>query len=265
MKRPALCAAFLIVQFLMVAIVAVAQQISIIPLPVRLEVGTGYFHLSDMTIISVPDNQKDVAKVADYLVSKLKPATGFSLPIATGTGGSILLSLDPKYNLWIGNEGYTMKVDEKNILIMGNTAAGVFYGVQTLLQLLPPQIESSRPVKDIDWSIPSVTIQDVPRFAWRGLMFDVSRHFFSKEYIKSYIDRMALYKFNRFHWHLTDDEGWRIQIKGYPKLTEIGAWRVPRDGAYGNARPPQPGEKATDGGFYTQEDIKEVEIGRAHV
>ncbi len=234
------------------------QQISIIPVPVVLKPGIGQFHLTTETIISVPANQVEMARIADYLVAKLKPATGYAMPIAYQAEGNIQLGIDPKYNLAIGNEGYTLNVTDKGVLILGNTPAGVFYGVQSLLQLLPAQIECHQVIKGIDWIIPAVAIQDFPRFAWRGLMLDVSRHFFSKEYVKSYIDQMARYKFNRFHWHLTDDEGWRIQIKSYPRLTSVGAWRVPRDGAYGNAHPPEPGEEATYGGFYTQEDIKEV-------
>jgi len=129
--------------------------------------------------------------------------------------------------------------------------------MQTLLQLLPKGIESKEVVK-MKWTIPAVQITDYPRFAWRGLMLDVSRHFFTKEEVKQYIDEMARWKFNTFHWHLTDDEGWRIEIKSLPKLTEVGAWRVQRYGHFGERDFPKPGEPATYGGFYTQDDIREV-------
>lgn len=141
--------------------------------------------------------------------------------------------------------------------LTAGSPAGVFYGLQTLLQLLPPDIESSQPVAR-SWAVPCATITDYPRFGWRGLMLDVSRHFYTKEEVKRYIDEMAKYKYNIFHWHLSDDNGWRIEIKSLPELTKTGAWRVPRTGRWGNFDSPQPGEAATDGGFYTQDDIKEV-------
>ena len=108
------------------------------------------------------------------------------------------------------------------------------------------------------WSIPAVKITDYPRFGWRGIMLDVSRNFFTKEEVKHYIDQIAEFKYNTFHWHLTDDNGWRIEIKSLPKLTEVGAWRVPRYGQWGERAEPKPGEAATAGGFYTQADIKEI-------
>jgi len=131
--------------------------------------------------------------------------------------------------------------------------------VQTVRQLLPAAIENSSAVKGTKWSIPCVTVTDYPRFAWRGMHLDVSRHFFDVAFIKRYIDLLAMHKMNVFHWHLVDDQGWRIEIKKYPHLTEVGAWRVDREDKPWNSRmPQQPGEKATYGGFYTQEEIKEV-------
>ncbi|MFN2314818.1 MAG: beta-N-acetylhexosaminidase, partial [Bacteroidales bacterium] len=125
--------------------------------------------------------------------------------------------------------------------------------------LLPPQIESSTLASDVKWTMPCVTITDYPRFEWRGMHLDVSRHFFEVEFIKQYIDILAMHKLNVFHWHLVDDQGWRIEIKKYPRLTEVGAWRVDREDRPWNAREPQQaGEKATYGGFYTQEEIKEI-------
>jgi len=134
----------------------------------------------------------------------------------------------------------------------------LFYGIQSLLQLLPPAIESRSLVNNVRWEAPCVTIKDVPRFSWRGLMFDVSRHFFTKDEVKNFIDQMVKYKYNLLHLHLTDDEGWRIQIKSLLKLTEVGAWNVRRVGTFGNFSAPTPDEPRNYGGFYTQEDIKEL-------
>lgn len=131
--------------------------------------------------------------------------------------------------------------------------------MQTLLQLLPAAIESKTLAKTVrTWTLPALWIVDYPRFGWRGIMLDVSRHFFTKDEVKQYIDQIARLKYNTFHWHLTDDNGWRIEIKSLPKLTEIGAWRVARTGHFGDRPDPKPGEPATYGGFYTQDDIREV-------
>ena len=130
--------------------------------------------------------------------------------------------------------------------------------MQTLLQLLPKEIESATLVKNVNWQIPAVEVTDYPRFGWRGLMFDVSRHFFTKDEVKKFIDDMVKYKYNLLHWHLTDDEGWRIQIKSLPKLTEVGAWNVKKVGYFGTFSKPLPDEPRNYGGFYTHEDIKEV-------
>jgi hexosaminidase len=147
---------------------------------------------------------------------------------------------------------------QKNILIAANQPAGLFYGVQTLVQLFPKEIESPALVKNIKWEAPCVEITDYPRFGWRGLMFDVTRHFFTKEEVKRYVDDMIRYKYNLLHLHLTDDEGWRIEIKSFPNLTKVGAWRVNKVGEFGTFSPPLPNEPRNYGGYYTQEDIKEL-------
>ncbi len=135
----------------------------------------------------------------------------------------------------------------------------MFYGVQTVFQLLPPEIYNPQKIKGMAWIMPAVSVFDKPRFSWRGMHLDVSRHFFPKEFIKTYIDLIAMHKMNVFHWHLTDDNGWRIKIKKYPELTSICAWRVHReDQPWRKTSDPKPGEKATYGGFYTQEDIREI-------
>lgn len=170
---------------------------------------------------------------------------------------SIFFSLSADNNL--PKEGYNLKVTNNGVTLSAKEPAGIFYGVQTLLQLLPKQIESKDAQRSsVEWSIPVVTIEDSPRFGWRGLMLDVSRHFFTKEQVKQYIDDMVKYKFNVLHWHLTDDQGWRIEIKSLPKLTSVGAWRVDKTGTFNTFSKPEPNEPKTYGGFYTQEDIKEV-------
>jgi hexosaminidase len=237
---------------------ALAQTPSIIPMPVGIKTGTGTFSLSANTTISVPARQQEAAQVASYLINQLKPATGFTLKINEGSADAPIQLILAEANTELGKEGYILEVTEKKINLRANTSAGLFYGVQTLLQSFPKEIESKTLVNAVEWKVPAVTIVDYPRFAWRGIMLDVSRHFFSKAYVKNYIDQLARYKFNRLHLHLTDDNGWRVEIKSLPKLTQVGAWRVPRTGTFGSNDAPKPGEKPTDGGFYTHEDIKEI-------
>ncbi len=147
----------------------------------------------------------------------------------------------------MGKEGYQLDVELDRIFITANSDAGIFYAVQTLLQSLPVEIFSRKSVTGIDWKIPCSLINDKPRFSWRGMHLDVGRHFFPKEFVKKYIDLLALYKMNTFHWHLTEDQGWRIEIKKYPKLTEVGGWRKQTMG-----------DNTPYGGFYTQEEVKEI-------
>jgi hexosaminidase len=237
--------------------------INVIPVPPEIKSADGQFVLTGDTSIVVQDNQTRLRQIAEYLAEHLKPSTGFELNILsdvdeTASKGKIYLRLEKKQNPQLGKEGYKLKAGPDEITITANTPAGAFYGIQTLLQLLPYEVESAEKVNDIQWTVPCVEITDWPRFAWRGLLLDVSRHFFTKQQVKDFIEQMARYKFNTFHWHLTDDPGWRIEIKKYPKLTEVGAWRVPRQGRWGNLDPPGAGEKPTCGGFYTQQDIREI-------
>jgi len=231
------------------------NKLSLIPQPVSVQQGNGSFTLTKSAKVTY--NKPEGREVAEMLVQKLNQATAFGLKASLGTKGTIQLILNNDPDQKLGNEGYSLNTTSKNITIHANQPAGLFYGMQTLLQLLPAAIESKQPVQ-AKWIIPVVQITDYPRFGWRGLMLDVSRHFFTKEDVKKYIDEMARWKFNTFHWHLTDDEGWRIEIKSLPKLTEVGAWRVQRYGRFGDRSFPKPGEKATEGGFYTQEDIREI-------
>jgi hexosaminidase len=159
----------------------------------------------------------------------------------------------------IGKEGYQLSSSaNEGIKISANEPAGLFYGVQTFIQLLPAAIESKTVVKNITWSVPLVNITDYPRFGWRGLMFDISRHFFNKEQVKQYIDAMVKYKYNLLHLTLANDEGWRVEIKALPKLTSVGSWNVKRVGTFGNFIPPADDEPRDYGGFLSQNDIKEL-------
>ncbi|MGB3182123.1 MAG: family 20 glycosylhydrolase [Cyclobacteriaceae bacterium] len=234
------------------------RPITVIPEPVSMVAGEGSFVLDEKTKIIVPDSRPEYEGVTRYLQSLIGPATGFSLMKETGKPGKGLnLMLSAQRDEELGDEGYHLVVNKKGIHITANTPAGLFYGVQTLMQLLPGEIESSEQTSR-QWAVPYVDITDYPRFGWRGIMLDVSRHFFTKEEVKEVIRQMARYKYNRFHWHLTDDQGWRIEIDGLPELTEVGAWRVERYGRFGERRPPEPDEAAPYGGYYTPEDIREV-------
>jgi hexosaminidase len=231
------------------------NKISLIPQPVDIVQASGTFRLSGSTTIGF--DSQDARKVAEMLAQKLKPATGFNIKTQQGNSGAIQFKLNKTTAPVLGNEGYTLAVTSKNVTIAANQPAGLFYGMQTLLQLLPEEIESKNAIK-ANWVIPAVKITDYPRFGWRGIMLDVSRNFFTKEDVKKYIDQIARFKYNIFHMHLSDDNGWRVEIKSLPKLTEVGAWRVPRGGHFGQRDNPKPGEKATEGGYYSQDDIKEL-------
>lgn len=233
----------------------VAGKINIIPQPVELIQSEGSFTISAAPVVSYSSN--DLKDMALLVATTIKTATNFDVKTVSGVTGNIQLQILNKSNTTIGNEGYMLNVTPKLITISANTPSGVFYGIQSLLQLFPKEIESAAAVKT-NWTVPCVNITDYPRFGWRGLMLDVSRHFMVKEDLLKYIDQMAKYKFNTLHLHLTDDNGWRIEIKSLPKLTEIGAWRVERSGRFGDRENPKPGEAATYGGFYTHNDIREI-------
>ncbi|RKX38079.1 MAG: beta-N-acetylglucosaminidase, partial [Verrucomicrobia bacterium] len=192
---------------------------SVVPQPAELKKTGGQFELEPTAVIAYADEAAQ--QPAELLAAQLRPATGFKLPVKPGTEGAIVFKTLEDASL--GKEGYELSVTS-HVSIKAPTAAGLFYGAQTLRQLLPPEIHASEKVSR-SWEIPTVEIRDLPRFGWRGLMLDVCRHFMPKEFVKKYIDLLAIHKMNTFHWHLTEDQGWRIEIKKYPKLTEIGAWR----------------------------------------
>ncbi|WP_316823226.1 beta-N-acetylhexosaminidase [Pedobacter gandavensis] len=238
----------------------IPSEIAIIPEPVAVIKQAGHFILPENLTIQSPVIP-EMKLVSSFLQEKLSIPTGSYVSILNGHQGDhaqIRLILNDKPNPVLGNEGYQLSVKPNQILIRANKAAGIYYGVQSLLQLFPKEIESKVPVENIHWSAPCLEITDYPRVGWRGLMLDVARHFFTKEEVKQYINAMVRYKYNLLHLHLTDDEGWRIEIKGYPKLTEVGAWNVKKTGEFGNFIPPTADEPRTYGGFYTQEDLKEL-------
>jgi hexosaminidase len=231
--------------------------VSIIPEPVQLVKGNGYFTLPDHISVSLPA-LPELKETSDLLRQKLA-ATGKSITIdGPDKMASLQLLLNKTADKTLGEEGYSLSVRPSGILIKANKPAGLFYAVQTLLQLLPKEIESVKPVAGIVWNVPVVEITDYPRFGWRGMMFDVARHFFTKQEVKDFIDNMARYKFNLLHLHLTDDEGWRVEIKSLPRLTTVGAWNVKREGYFGTFSTPGPDEPRNYGGFYTQDDIREL-------
>ena len=229
-----------------------AQNLNIIPEPFHVAKGTGVFQFPKSVSINAPSSAKEIA---DQIAKQFKTASGKNVSF-NKTDANI--TLDIIKDDVIGNEGYTLNVNTNGIIISANTNAGLFYGWQTLQQIMPAAIYANTLQNNIQWQVPFVSIIDKPRFGWRGMMLDVSRHFFSKEDVKVFIDDMARYKYNRFHWHLTDDQGWRIEIKALPKLTSVGAWRADRKGKWMNITTPALDEPKTYGGFYTQEDIKEV-------
>ena len=240
----------------------VADSYAVIPRPVRLTPAAGHFTLTARTVIWTDPAS---AALGHQLARQLEPATGF--PLAVRSGGAapaegVVLRLDPTDPALdsLGAEGYTLEVTPTRVLARSAGPAGLFYAVQTVRQLLPPAIFRDAPVGSTTWTIPAVRIEDRPRFAWRGAHLDVARHFMPREFVRKYIDLMALQKLNRFHWHLTDDQGWRLEIRKYPRLTTVGAWRartlvgrrVSADStAWGYDETPH-------GGYYTQEDVREI-------
>jgi len=229
-----------------------AQGLGIIPEPYLSTKGKDMYTLPKTITISAPATLKTLI---DPISNQIKLVTGKNVNFSK-TEPTIEFSLI-KDDV-IGNEGYLLNVNAQGIQIKANTEAGLFYGWQSLQQIMPAAIYGKSAAKNINWQVPHCSIIDKPRFGWRGMMLDVSRHFFSKEDVKVFIDDMVRYKYNRFHWHLTDDQGWRIEIKSLPKLTSVGAWRVEKKGKWMNITTPDINEPKTYGGFYTQEDIKDV-------
>jgi len=227
------------------------QKVSIIPQPVSIEIDKGSFIIDNTTTISFKKSDKDLKAVADFLSAGISKISGINLSQNKGKGKKIEFKISPTEE--IGEEGYLLNVTPSEVRITANTNKGLIYGIQSLFQVIP-QVRTNAILK-----IPSMQVKDYPRFKWRGMHLDVSRHFFTVDMVKEYIELLAYYKMNTFHWHLVDDQGWRIEIKKYPKLTEIGAWRVDQNDKIWAKRPQaKAGEEPTYGGYYTQEEIKEV-------
>ena len=237
-----------------------SASLAVIPLPRNMVPQDGVFTIDGNTRIYVDSTARTTGNV---LADRLRKSTRFPFEIITRSSagaaipdGILLTTRNAGTNL--GPEGYELTVATNSVVIRASAQAGLFYGVQTLLQLFPPEIFSTNLVKRVAWQIPCVQIEDWPRFRWRGLMLDVSRHFFTKPEVETLLDAMALHKLNVFHWHLTDDHGWRIEIKKYPKLTDVGAWRAEVGFGFASNSTTAYGPDGRYGGFYTQDDIREV-------
>ena len=229
----------------------------IVPLPQSLQPGAGVFTLEPRARILVDAATRETGL---YLAQRLAPALGGAPQLGAETDsavGNVTLTFRGA-NPALGPEGYALAVTKDSVVIRAPGAAGLFYGVQTLLELLPPEVLAARPPTGRAWTIPCVRVEDQPRFKWRGLLLDVARHFFTKDEVKQLLDVMALHKLNRLQLHLTDDQGWRIEIKKYPRLTEVGAWRK----GIGFGLEPESstayGPDGRYGGYYTQADIREL-------
>ena len=252
----------LVVLSYFLATIAIGQQsdskLNLLPEPVKSVRNAGYFKLRGNISIEAPSLEV-LQPTFQFLKQRLSLPTGAQVSIQSqASDASIKLILNKQVDPLIGKEGYHLSVTPSTVTLRANEPAGLFYAIQSLLQLLPAAIEGNQLATSTLWQIPCAEITDYPRFGWRGLMFDVSRHFFTKQEVKDFIDQMSRYKFNVLHWHLTDDEGWRMEIKSLPALTTKGATRVDKTGYFGTFSPPLPNEPLNYGGFYTQEDIKEV-------
>lgn len=229
--------------------------INIVPLPEQQVAGNSHFTFSKNTVIQVENREQE--PIAGLLADLFTPSAGFTPVVNTGSSAasaSVIFSTDTT----LVKESYKLDITPSRISINAADKAGFFYAIQSIRQLLPPAIESKEPVNNIQWNVPTLGIQDSPRFPYRGLMLDVSRFFIPKENIIKIIDYMAMLKLNKLHLHLVDGNGWRLEIKKYPRLTEIGAWRVARESDFSQRKNAQPGEPTPVGGFYTQEDMKEI-------
>ncbi len=232
------------------AVTNLDENYQVIPKPKSMTLENGQFHVDGDTKVF---GTVDLTAEGDYLAQMLTTASGKSIGFSNSASAEAANSINLTLSDTISNaEGYVLNVTPDVITIAGKSSKGVFYGIQTLRQLLPAEVEATA-VSDL--TIPAVSITDAPRYAYRGMHLDVSRHFFPVSFIKKYIDLLAMHKLNTFHWHLTDDQGWRIEIKQYPKLTEVGAYR---NGTVIGHFPGTGNDNERYGGFYTQDEAKEV-------
>jgi hexosaminidase len=252
------------------AFATVGAAPAIIPQPVQMQIRPGIFTLCPTQQVTGASGHAMVRILVDnsslengqYLAATLRKSTGYEFKVGTNSSpgpvrSSILLTTVNALPS-LGAEGYELTVAPDSVVIRAPTTDGVFHGIQSLLQLLPPEIFAQRTVPGVQWTLPCVYIQDQPRFAWRGVMLDVSRHFVDKQEVERLLDGMALHKINRFHWHLVDDHGWRIQILSYPLLTSVGAWRNGIDYGQNPSTSSAYNSLGKYGGYYTQDDIREV-------
>lgn len=243
---------------------------ALIPQPVTMQVRTGAFTLCPQTLIGAPGlpattilSDNNSLPTAQYLAASLSRSTGYLFPSGTNSAGlavrnAILLTTNNALPS-LGSEGYELTVAPDSVVIRAPTQTGLFYGVQSLLQLMAPQAYAQRPATNVQWTIPCVYIKDFPRFPWRGWMLDSVRHFFTVDEVKKLLDSMAFNKLNMFHWHLADDSGWRLEIKNWPLLTEVGAWRTNIMFAL-NKRSSTAWRESDGlyGGYYTQDDVRGI-------
>lgn len=238
---------YLLLSILFLGMNISAQEITVIPKPAEVSIGEGNFTLDKACVLQYDKANEEIAKIANFFNEYLNDFYGFKLD-ANKKGRSIQFNINSQLKL--NKEGYLLKINSNNIVITASASNGLFYGMQSLKQMLPVKTNDGK------LAIPVVNIKDQPRFAWRGNMLDVGRHFFPVSFIKKYIDILAMYKINTFHWHLTEDQGWRIEIKKYPLLTEISHWRDST--VVGHASKSNKYDGIGYGGFYTQEQAREI-------
>jgi len=235
------------------------EKYSVIPKPVELVMGSGSFVIDDKTKLTITPSDESTAPVTAFLAEMIRRSADVPLPVEEGSGrgrNRIFMAVDS--SLAIGREGYTLMVTGKRVELRSPSPAGLFRGVQTLRQLMPPQVEVEGGLTgEVLPQVPACFITDEPRFSYRGMHLDVCRHFFTVDEVKRYLDILALHKFNTFHWHLTDDQGWRIEIKKYPELTATGSQRKETLTGHGG-RPPFTYDGKPHGGYYSQEEAREI-------
>jgi hexosaminidase len=256
--------------FALLPIVGHTATPAIIPLPQQMQLRPGVFTLCPAASPMMTPGHPIVKiytdalsqPTGDYLAEQLYKSTGQQFVVAaTGANGPIrdgilLTTLNANTNL--NREGYELTIAPDSVVIRGPTTAGVFYGVQTLLQLLPPQVYASVPASNVVWTVPCLYIYDQPQYSWRGVMLDTARHFITKDQIKHVLDAMAMHKLNVFHWHLTDDQGWRLEITNYPALTTNSAWRTAMDYSLNPRSNSNTNSAGQYGGYYTQAQAREI-------
>ncbi len=248
---------FILLSFFSGVFMIQAAKYQIIPIPQKLIPKNGSFKFNSKTVVLCDFNCPEEVRLAHQFVSQIQLVSGLNIPVLRNQQNLNARAIIFKLTTDSGAESYRLKVTPNFIQINAGAAAGIFYAMQTLYQLMPVEIYGNKLAHKVKWQVPCVEIVDAPRFAYRGLHLDVSRHFFSINFIKKYLDAMAIHKLNTFHWHLTDDQGWRIEIKKYPKLTQVGSIRAQTLEGYYFSNP-QKFDGKPYGGFYTQDEAREI-------